>query len=89
VNVYSVGMKWFSPKVPVRTKQPGVRYLVASVEVAAEHLLQWEKRGPKWRKAVEMCMAAIEGKVEPDDVSKAFEAAAKESGMLLPRIGDD
>ncbi|TGV63839.1 DUF982 domain-containing protein, partial [Mesorhizobium sp. M2D.F.Ca.ET.160.01.1.1] len=52
-----------------------------SVEVAAEHLLQWEKRGPKWRKAVEMCLAAIEGKVEPDDVGKAFKAAAEESGM--------
>ncbi|TGR73539.1 DUF982 domain-containing protein, partial [Mesorhizobium sp. M1C.F.Ca.ET.193.01.1.1] len=55
-------MRWFSPKVSVRTKKVGVRQVVSSVEVAAEHLLQWEKRGPKWRKAVEMCLAAIEGK---------------------------
>ncbi|TGT64047.1 MULTISPECIES: DUF982 domain-containing protein [unclassified Mesorhizobium] len=75
-------MRWFSPKVSVRTKKVGVRQVVSSVEVAAEHLLQWEKRGPKWRKAVEMCLAAIEGKVEPDDVGKAFKAAAEESGML-------
>ncbi|MBN9548505.1 MAG: DUF982 domain-containing protein [Alphaproteobacteria bacterium] len=82
-------MRWFSPKVPVRTKQPGMRYMVSSVQVAAEHLLEWEKRGPKWRKAVEACVAGIEGKVEPNDVSKAFEAAAKEAGMLLPRLDDD
>jgi hypothetical protein len=45
-------------------------------------LLTWDKRGPKWRKAVQTCIEAGEGRKSATDVRKAFEAAAKEAGML-------
>ena len=35
-----------------------------------------------WRKAVKVCMEALEGKKTPDEARKAFEVAAKEAGML-------
>ncbi|SJM33279.1 DUF982 domain-containing protein [Mesorhizobium delmotii] len=51
-------------------------------EGAAAELMKWTKRGPKWTKAVEACMACIEGEGTPEDVRKAFEIAAKEEGLL-------
>jgi hypothetical protein len=44
--------------------------------------MKWTKRGPKWKEAVEVSMALIEGERTPDDVRKAFEAAAEEEGLL-------
>ncbi|WP_246804381.1 DUF982 domain-containing protein [Mesorhizobium mediterraneum] len=44
--------------------------------------MKWTKRGPKWKEAVEVCMSLIEGERTPDDVRKAFEAAAEEEGLL-------
>lgn len=81
-------MIWFSPAVPVRTKRPGVRYNVTSVEGASEQLLEWTKRGPRWNKAVRVCIAAIAGEMAPEEARDAFRAAAKEEGMLLPPIDD-
>ena len=52
------------------------------MQTASEQLLTWTEGGPKWRKAVKVCMAALEGKKTPDEARKAFEAAAKEAGML-------
>lgn len=75
--------KWFSPSVRVRTERIGLAYEASNVRGAAEQLLKWEKRGPKWRKAVETCMAALEDKATPQEARKAFEVAAKESGMLM------
>ncbi|RWB26196.1 DUF982 domain-containing protein [Mesorhizobium sp.] len=74
---------WFNPPVYVRTDHPGMRYGVTHVEGAAEKLLSWPKRGPKWRHAVELCMEGLRGQVPPVAVRDAFEAAAKEEGMLL------
>ncbi|MFD2056811.1 DUF982 domain-containing protein [Mesorhizobium calcicola] len=54
------------------------------VEGAAEQLLKWTKRGPKWNLAVETCMAAMEGNVPTQEARRAFEAAAKEERMFLP-----
>jgi Protein of unknown function (DUF982) len=76
-------MKWFSPPVPVRTNHPGRRYEVSSVEVASEQVLQWQKRGPKCRKAIEICMETLGGRKTPQEARAAFEAAAREAGMLL------
>lgn len=73
---------WFNPPVPVRTKHVGRTYNVSSARAAAEQLMLWETRGPKWRKAVQTCLSALEGKTPAADVRKAFEAAARESGML-------
>jgi hypothetical protein len=75
---------WFAPPVDVKVPgRVGLRLHVNSVEVAAEELLKWPKRGPRWRKGVETCMAAMKGKATPEQTRKAFEATAKEAGMLL------
>lgn len=74
---------WFSPPVKVKSGKIGVISSVNNVAFAAESLLKWTKRGPKWRKAVQTCMDALGGKKSPEDARKAFEAAARESGMLI------
>lgn len=74
---------WFSPPVPVRdVNKPGLTINVSNIPRAAEVLLTWPEKGPKWRKAVQTCIDAGEGRKSADEVRKAFEAAAKEAGML-------
>jgi hypothetical protein len=75
-------MLWFSPPVPVRTKRIGTTREVSSVEAAAEELLTWEKQGAAWRKAVQACIDAGEGRTTAGEARKAFLAAAKACGML-------
>lgn len=75
-------LQWFNPAVYVTTDRPGLSYGVSHVEGAAEQFLKWTKRGPKWKRAVEACVAAMEGKVTPKDARKAFVAAAKEERVL-------
>ncbi|TIS54215.1 DUF982 domain-containing protein [Mesorhizobium sp.] len=75
---------WFSPPVPVRTDRDGVACNVDSVEDAAEQLVKWTRRGPKWNKAVRVCVAALAGELTAEDVRIAFKAAAKEEKMLFP-----
>ncbi|MER8672198.1 DUF982 domain-containing protein [Mesorhizobium sp. M1156] len=53
-----------------------------SVEGAAEELMNWTKMGPKWRKAVQAFIDAFEERVTPEEARNAFEAAAKEEGVL-------
>lgn len=77
------GTLWFNPPVSVKTRQQGVRYEVNNVQAAAENLLEWPNRGRHWNKAVQACLAALAGDLSPDDVRTAFEAAAREEGMLL------
>ncbi|MER8461997.1 DUF982 domain-containing protein [Mesorhizobium sp. M1396] len=79
-----MALHWFNPPVYVRTDRPGIRFGVSHVEGAVEQLLKWTKRGPKWKQAVETCMAAMEGNVPTQEVRRAFEAAAKEESMFLP-----
>ncbi|RRI06389.1 DUF982 domain-containing protein [Mesorhizobium tamadayense] len=80
-----MALHWFDPPVYVKTDQVGMRYGVNHVEGAAEQLLKWPRRGgEKWQAAVELCIAAMEGKTPPKEVRAAFEAAAEEAGMLLP-----
>jgi hypothetical protein len=78
-----MGTLWFSPAVPVRTERVGLTRNVNNVEAAAEELLKWTKRGPKWQKAAQACYAALEGTGSPEEVRNSFEAAAKASGMLM------
>ncbi|MER9073660.1 DUF982 domain-containing protein [Mesorhizobium sp. M0904] len=58
-------------------------------EGAAEQL-QWTKLGPKWKQAVETCMAAMAGDMPSQDARRAFEAAARRRGRCYPRssLGD-
>ncbi|MER8716360.1 DUF982 domain-containing protein [Mesorhizobium sp. M1295] len=74
----------FSPPVSVRTTRPGIAYQCNNVEGAAEQLLQWTKRGPKWHRAVQLCMDAMIDQVKPEVVRRAFLEAAKEEGNLVP-----
>ena len=78
-----MALHWFNPPVYVKTERIGIRFGVSHVQGAAEQLLKWNKRGPKWQQAVEACMAAMENELPSQEARKAFEAAAKESGMLL------
>ncbi|MBZ9799592.1 DUF982 domain-containing protein [Mesorhizobium sp. ES1-4] len=75
-------MLWFSSPVPVKTKQIGVTRMVSNVDAAAEELLTWGNHGPKWRAAVDACIAAAEGTGTIENARKAFLAAAKANGML-------
>ncbi|MER8804003.1 DUF982 domain-containing protein [Mesorhizobium sp. M0998] len=72
---------WFSPPVYV-TDGRGATYGCNNVEDAAEELMKWTRMGPKWRKAVQLCVEALQDRVIPEEVRQAFEAAAKEEGVL-------
>ncbi|TIT02495.1 DUF982 domain-containing protein [Mesorhizobium sp.] len=78
-----MALHWFHPPVYIETDQPRLTYVCTNVEGAAVELMKWTKRGPKWKEAIEVCMALIEGERTPNDVRKAFEAAAEEEGILL------
>lgn len=80
---------WFDPPVSVTREKPSLTIIISSVERAAEQLLTWEERGPKWHMALVACMAAMEGSETADNARAAFEEAAREGGRLLdpPPIG--
>ncbi|MER9133525.1 DUF982 domain-containing protein [Mesorhizobium sp. M0768] len=75
---------WFLPPVYVKTEHDGFRYGVHSVQAAAEELVLWTKRGPKWQEAERVCADAMRRKVSPKQARDAFEEAAKEEGMIFP-----
>ena len=83
-------MMWWNhlPPVAVRAADnAGITMHVRSVEDAVEQMEAWPlpaggKRSPKWRKAYKIAFDALEGMAELDAVRKAFEAAAREAGML-------
>ncbi|MER8410061.1 DUF982 domain-containing protein [Mesorhizobium sp. M1342] len=57
---------------------------ISRIDTAAEKLLKWSNRGPKWRSAAEACLSAMDGKMPTGDFRLLFEAAADEEEMLLP-----
>ncbi|TIN90808.1 MULTISPECIES: DUF982 domain-containing protein [Mesorhizobium] len=74
----------FHPPVPISATGEGeARNNIKHVQAAREQLLQWTKRGPEWYLAADACLGAIEGKVTPNEVRKAFIEAAREEGRLL------
>jgi hypothetical protein len=77
--------KWFDPPVSVKTQKNGKIYQVNNVRTASEQMIGWGRRGPKWQKAIETCLAAPDGRKTSADARKAFEAAAREAGMLIER----
>ncbi|RWQ46407.1 DUF982 domain-containing protein [Mesorhizobium sp.] len=78
-----MSLLWFSPPVYVKANRPGIRHGVSHVEGAAEELMAWDTKGPLWTKAVQSCVDAFEGRVSPQEVREAFEAAAKEASVYL------
>ncbi|RUU21329.1 DUF982 domain-containing protein, partial [Mesorhizobium sp. M7A.T.Ca.TU.009.01.3.2] len=74
----------FNPPVYVKTDRPGVRLGVSRIDTAAEELLKWSNRGPKWRLAAEACLTAMDGKMPTENFRLLFENAAEEEDMLLP-----
>jgi hypothetical protein len=78
-----MSLHWFNPSVPIRADSPGLTYNVNNVEGAAEELMKWTNRGPKWKQAVQSCIDAFEGRVAPEEARKAFLAAAKECAQAL------
>ncbi|MER9669956.1 DUF982 domain-containing protein [Mesorhizobium sp. M0203] len=74
---------WFVPPVFVKT-ETGVRHGCNNAKEALEQLKMWTRRGPRWHKAVTLCLSALEGdSIDPHIIRKAFEAAAKEAKMYL------
>jgi hypothetical protein len=75
---------WFPRPVPVGdVRNVGRTINVSNIGLAMEVLLSWpDHTRPKWRRAAQTCIEAGEGKKTAADVRKAFEAAAKEAGML-------
>lgn len=67
----------------MKANRPGIRHGVSHVEGAAEELMAWDTKGPRWTKAVQSCVDALEGRVSPQEVREAFEAAAKEASVYL------
>ena len=80
-----MSLHWFSPPVTVRTGRPGVTFNCNNVEGAARELMDWNNHGPQWKLAVRACMSCLAGDMTPEDVRKAFIAAADEEGKLLPK----
>lgn len=75
--------RFYSP-VYVRAAPADRPCEVGHVQEAAEQLVKWPKRGPGWHKAMILCLSALEGDpIDPQVIRQAFEAAAKEAGMLL------
>ncbi|TIL63258.1 DUF982 domain-containing protein [Mesorhizobium sp.] len=67
----------------MKANRPGIRHGVSHVEGAAEEFMAWDTKGPLWTKAVQSCVDAFEGRVSPQEVREAFEAAAKEASVYL------
>ncbi|MDF3217285.1 DUF982 domain-containing protein [Mesorhizobium sp. M7A.F.Ca.CA.001.09.2.1] len=77
-------LRCFNPPVYVKTDRPGFRLGISRIDTAAEELLKWSNRGPKWRLAAEACLTAMDGKMPTNDFRVLFEDAAEEEEMLLP-----
>lgn len=73
---------WFDPPVSVEGDRPSLIIVISTVERAAEVLLNWGERGPKWRAAVQACMDAMSGAGTADKAREAFIEAAEENGRL-------
>ncbi|MER8767079.1 DUF982 domain-containing protein [Mesorhizobium sp. M0968] len=67
----------------MKTKRPGIRNGASHVKGAAEQLMEWETKGPRWTQAVQSWVNAFEGRVSPHEVPEAFEAAAREANVYL------
>ena len=74
---------WFDPPVSVEGNRPGLIIVISSVGRAAEQLLAWQDRGPKWRAAAQACVDAMDGAGSAKDARTAFVEAAAESGKLV------
>lgn len=74
-------------KTPVRVKMKAIgRTLeVKDVQTAGEQILTWadDRRGARWHKAAQVFLAVLEGSKTPEAARTAFEAAAREAGMLV------
>ncbi|MER8571402.1 DUF982 domain-containing protein [Mesorhizobium sp. M1409] len=77
-----MALHWFSPPVYIKALQPGVTSGISHVEAASEELLRFTKKGPKWKLAVRVCMAALADEATSQEVRRCFRLAAKEEGIL-------
>lgn len=75
----------FDVPVTVETAQIGRTFTVTRTAQAADFLLnKWpEQRGPKYRKALQATMDALEQRKAVDTARRAFTAAAKESDIFI------
>jgi hypothetical protein len=72
--------------VSVKGNRPGSSFEVSNAERALDLLRRWDRRSSKkWRKAFELCVAAMEDSGKAEGARKAFEVAAKATGNLIER----
>lgn len=76
----------FDIPVTVETARIGRSLTVTRTAQAADFLVnKWpEPRGPKYRKALQAVMDALEQRKRVDTARRAFTAAAKESDIFIP-----
>ncbi|MFC6487340.1 DUF982 domain-containing protein [Nitratireductor sp. GCM10026969] len=79
-------ISWSEPVVVFAGKAGSVRWTVGDAAKAATILMShWPKRAPKgpaYVKAMEMMLACLKGKCDPEVARGAFIAAAKEADIL-------
>lgn len=75
----------FQPPVRVKMTKIGLTTEIRDVQAAGEQMLTWpeDRRGPRFRKAAKVFIEVLEGTRTPAVARAAFEAAAREAGMLL------
>lgn len=72
--------------MPVKGQRVGVTDNISHAVGALQKLWQWDGRHPKVKKAVDVCSAYMEGLAKVEDARASFEAAAKATGNLMPRV---
>ena len=60
----------------------GLAVLIATVEQAADNLLNCHDHTPAWRRAVQVCHDAMRGSATADQARQAFIEAAQEAGRM-------
>ena len=77
---------------PVQIKFLNRHALVRNAREAAQMLfdVRWPKGGPKYQRAVEICLQMLDRRRGPaEDGKAAFMDAAEEAGILIERSQDD
>lgn len=76
----------FETAITVKSTGPGPEKFITTAEEAMACLLSgWAgKRGPKHREALQACQDVLDGKKPLMSARRAFLAAAREAGLLVP-----
>lgn len=75
---------WFDVPVTIAIEGAGIRSIRSAREAADILMSQWPaERGRKYEVALKACQNVLYGNVAPVLCRRAFEAAARQAGILL------